>query len=282
MDKRWGRLAKKLYNNGQLSLHRMSLARRRGHFSNFGEQEIIDKYVRTLNLTDHNRTFVDIGAGDGIRKSNSFDLLRNGWNVLGVECDARAFANLAAVYRFYPNGLACRCQVTPENAVDLLNTFRVEKDLAILSLDIDGYDYWVLDALLSAFRPRLVISEYNEKIPPPVKFVVNYSPDFTLRHHFFGYSIAKLKDLLSKHNYVLLEVEYNNVFLAPAESSPPLVTSVEQAYLDGYRNRPDRSKKFGANEDLEILNDLDPRECLEFLVHFYSKYENEYQICLED
>lgn len=282
MDKRWGRLAKKLYNDGQLSLHRMSIARRRGHFSNFGEQEIIDKYVRTLNLTDHNRTFVDIGAGDGVRKSNSFNLLRNGWNVLGVECHARAFANLAAVYRFYQNGSACRSQVTPENVVDLLNAFGVEKDFAILSLDIDGYDYWVLDALLSAFRPRLVISEYNEKIPPPVKFVVNYSPNFTLRHHFFGYSIAKLKDLLSKHNYVLLEVEYNNVFLAPAESSPPLVTTVEQAYFDGYRNRPDRSEKFGANADLEILNDLDPKECLEFLVRFYSKYENEYQICLEE
>lgn len=282
MFKRLDRFVKKLIRDGGHMIHRESIVRRRGHFSNCGEQELIEKYVRALQISGHNRTVVDIGAGDGVRKSNSFNLLRNGWRTLAIESDARAFASLAAAYRFYPNGFECRCQITPGNVVEMLHAYGIENDFAVLSLDIDGNDYWVLDSLLSAFRPRLIVSEYNEKIPPPVKFVVNYSDDFTLRHHFFGYSLTKLKDLLEKHNYVLLEIEYNNVFLAPAETSPSVATKIEQAYLDGYRDRKDRIKKFAANKDLEILHHLNPKECVKYLVKFYSKYENEYQIGLEE
>jgi len=259
-------------------IQRAKTLRENGHFSNFGEQEIIEKYISTLQIESTSKTVVDIGAGDGIRKSNSYHLFLKGWNGVGIEYGSRNAAKLANAYKYLPDVFACRCEVTPFNVVNLLKVYSVQKNFGILSLDIDGNDYWVLDAVLSEFRPSLIISEYNEKIPPPIKFVVNYSPSRTLRHHFFGYSAAKLADLLAKHNYVLLEIEYNNVFLAPAELRGAATVSIEKAYRTGYLDRADRIEKFRANENMEILHNLSAKKGIEFLNEFYSEQKGEYQI----
>ncbi len=248
-------------------------------YSNFNEQKIIEQYVSELGITS--RTIVDIGAGDGIRNSNSYALVREGWGGVGIEFDSRRFARLARTYRFFPNAYACRCRVSPDNIVHLLHGFEVEPEFGVLSLDIDGNDYWVLDAVLSKFRPRLVVSEYNEKIPPPISFIVDYDKEFYLRHHFFGYSIAKLQDLLDKHRYTLLEVEYNNVFIAPSEIAGDRLTNIVEAYKRGYADRPDRKTKFRSNENMEPLQTLSPDEGIKFLDSFYSEWRGKYQLGLK-
>lgn len=248
-------------------------------YSNFKEQQIIERYIRDLPI--ESRTVVDIGAGDGINSSNTYSLFRNGYNGVGIEADSRTFARLASVYRFLPGVFACRSRVSPENVVNLLRGFEIEPEFGLLSLDIDGNDYWVLDAILSDFRPRLVVSEYNEKIPPPIRFVVEYDKDFYLRHHFFGYSIAKLQDLLDKHNYAVLEIEYNNVFIAPAEIAGTRATGIAEAYDRGYAKRPDRKEKFRSNANMETLQTLSPAEGIEFLDNFYAEWRGKYEISLD-
>jgi hypothetical protein len=99
-----------------------------------------------------------------------------------------------------------------------------------------------------------------------------------LQHHFFGYSIAKLNDLLEKHGYVLLEVEYNNVFLAPAELPKAKNTDVLTAYREGYADRTDRREKFRSNHDMEILQNLNPAETVKFLDNFYARHKGKYEI----
>ena len=262
----------------EFAWHRARISKYKGKFSNFDEQTIIEKYVDLFRIRDQNQTVVDIGAGDGVRSSNTFALVQDGWNVLGVEYDSRKASLLAQNYSFYPGSRACRFLVTSTNIVDLLNAYSVEKDFALLSLDIDGCDYWVLDAILSEFRPKLVVSEFNEKIPPPVKFVVNDVPEFSLRHHFFGYSVSKLGDLLEKHDYVMLEIEFNNVVIAPAEIASENSVGIEEAYSKGYLNRPDRKEKFRANANMEPLQSMDPQQCVDFLHNFYAEYQDEYQI----
>lgn len=53
----------------------------------------------------------------------------------------------------------------PNSIGSLLKSFDIERNLSVLSLDIDGNDYWVLKAILSEFRPALIVTEINEKIP---------------------------------------------------------------------------------------------------------------------
>ena len=45
----------------------------------------------------------------------------------------------------------------------------------------------------------MVVTEINENIPPPLRFVVKFDPEFQLRYHFYGYSISALEDLCEKH-----------------------------------------------------------------------------------
>jgi len=169
--------------------------------------------------------------------------------------------------------------VTPQNIVPLLEAYEIEPEFGVLSLDIDSYDYWVLDALLARFRPQIIVTEINEKIPPPIRFVVNYDPDFRLQHHFYGHSIQSLSELCARHTYALVELEYNNAFLMPAEFARAPLTP-EDAYRQGYLERADRREKFRLNHDMEVLHTLTPEAGVEFLKRFFARHEGKYEIGL--
>ncbi|HZG50708.1 MAG TPA: hypothetical protein VEZ40_01110 [Pyrinomonadaceae bacterium] len=265
--------------------HRVQRARAtagRTRFSNFDEERILRKYIAELLPQGASRTAVDIGAGDGVRGSNTYALFREGWRGVGFEGSNRKVCKLAAAYKHYPQVSAANCVVTPSNVVALLHAYNVEREFGVLSLDIDSYDYWVLDAALTEFRPRLVVTEINEKIPPPVKFVVKYDPAFRMTHHFFGYSIASLAELAARHDYAILEVEYNNAFLAPRELPGVRPLDAALAYRRGYLERPDRREKFRANANMEILHTLSPAETVEFLDRFYAEHRGKYELSAGD
>jgi len=249
----------------------------RRRFSNFDEEQIIKAYTAQLLPAGRTHTAVDLGAGDGVRHSNTHALFAAGWRGLAIEADSRRLYRLARTYRNHPNVFVCRARVTPHNVVPLLAAYEIEPEFGLLSLDIDSYDYWVLDALLARFRPRLVVTEINEKIPPPIKFVVNYDAHFQLQHHFYGYSIASLAELCARHAYALVELEYNNAFLAPAGVAPTALTP-EAAYRRGYLDRPDRREKFRLNQDMEILHTLSPERGVEFLKKFFARHAGKYEI----
>jgi hypothetical protein len=268
--------ARQTFRDLDFKLHRARLSAKHGSFSNSSEDRILAQYLAELLRPGHNRTAIDIGAGDGMRWSNTYALFANGWKGVGIEFDPRKFVKLARAYKHYSRVYAARNRATPENIVPLLQSYEIEKDFSVLSLDIDGNDYWVLRAILSAFRPQLIVTEINEKIPPPIRFVVKYDPDFQLRHHFFGYSIAMLGDLCEEFGYRILELEYNNAFLAPQELAGERGLDAAAAYARGYLDRPDRKERFQLNFDMEAVHTLSPNQAIEFLRKFYQKYEGQY------
>lgn len=253
----------------ELKLQRIKYSLR-GRFSHANEQQILAEYIAGLLPADQPRTVVDIGAGNGIRWSNSFALLPAGWKALGIEADPYKYALLSRAYRGFPAARAVHALVDPQNAGRLLDDFAIEKNFGVLCLDIDGNDYWVLDSILTHFRPGLVVTEINENIPPPLRFVVKFAPKFQLRHHFFGYSISALADLCEQHDYGILRLEYNNAFLAPREIGAAKFCAAEAVYRAGYLERPDRKQRFGSNLDMEILHSLSPDDGMQFLREFYE------------
>lgn len=250
----------------------------RGRFSHANEQNILAGYVEQLLPPDWPRTVVDIGAGNGIRWSNSFALLLAGWKALGIEADPQKFALLQRVYSKFPKADAANSLADPHNITVMLREFDIEPNFGVLCLDIDGNDYWVLDAILSNFRPGLVVTEINENIPPPLRFVVKFDPNFQLRYHFYGYSIAALEDLCAKHEYGILELEYNNAFLAPKEIGAAHFRDTERVYREGYLNRPERQERFASNADMEKLHSLPPDEGMKFLNDFYASDAGNYYL----
>lgn len=246
-----------------LARRRLGIDVRRVHVQRSGTASITSNFDEQLLIAEHlhahppaSRFLVDLGAADGEASSNSLPLLQQGWSGVSVEMDGDEFARLARVCAPFPDARLVRCRITPANVVGLLQALEVPRDLGLLSLDIDSYDSEVLDAVLGAFRPGLVVTEINEKVPPPVRFAVHYREDHVWRgDHFYGHSLASAADLAARHDYVLVAVEYNNALFAPAESGAAAV-DVAAAYRTGYLDRPDRLRRLPWNRDVEHLQQL--------------------------
>lgn len=249
-----------------------------GVFSNFDEERMLARFVAELLPAGHGRTAVDIGAGDGVKASNTYALFRDGWRGLGVEAHGRRARRLARNYKNFAGVAAAHRLVTPGNVVALLEEHDIPRDFSVLSLDIDSYDYWVLDALLDSFRPYLVVTEINEKIPPPIRFVVRYDPDFEPAHHFFGHSIESLSDLCARRGYAIVALEYNNAFLAPADLAGVRPLTALEAYRTGYLERPDRHEKFHRNHDMEILHTLGPADAVAYIDRYFAAQRGKYEV----
>jgi hypothetical protein len=275
--------AQRYLNRLGLHLERARQRLRRSGFSNFDEERMLAELVARLVPDEGARVAVDVGAGDGIRGSNTYALFLQGWRGVGFEGDEKRARRLARAYKNLEGVEARHALVTPANVVSLLRAEGIPSDFGVLSLDIDSYDYWVLDAALKSFRPRVVVTEINEKIPPPVRFRVRFDPDFRLQQHFFGYSIASLEELCGRHGYALLALEYNNAFIAPRELVGDLAAlDAETAYRRGYLERPDRRERFPRNQNMEPLHTLGPSESVAFIKNFFARHEGKYEVSLAE
>jgi hypothetical protein len=226
-------------------------------------EQRVDRLLQKLSPSD--RHCVDIGAADGKQGSNSYALFRAGWAGLAVEPDEGMFGRLALNHAGTPQVQLYRGFVTPHNVVPLLEAAGIPKTFGFLSLDVDGYDYDILVAVLATFRPALMCVEYNEKVPPPIRFRVRYSPDFTFREGIcYGMSLATVHDLCAAHDLALLDVWYNNALLAPAERG--LVgMGRDAAYQRGYVDRPDRLEKMPWNRQYESLRTMTPAGAIDVI-----------------
>jgi hypothetical protein len=224
--------------------------------------EHIERLINDLDIGG--RFCVDIASADGKQGSNTFPMFRDGWSGLAVEADAVMFERLAINYSQLPGATLHRGFATPINVVSLLAASGAPRDFAFLSLDIDSYDHYVLEAILSAYRPRLMCVEHNEIIPPPVSFAKSYSADISGGGKCYGQSLSALNALASQHDYVLLEVWYNNALFAPAECGRE-AADVRVAYKRGYLDRPDRLQRMHWNQPFEVLQSMTPEQVVAFL-----------------
>jgi hypothetical protein len=94
--------------------------------------------------------------------------------------------------------------VTAENVESLLDRHGVARDLDLLSIDVDGNDWWIWRALRSR-RPRVVAIEYNAYRGAAASVVVPYDPAFRWRDDdFYGASLLALSRLAPAKGYALL------------------------------------------------------------------------------
>jgi hypothetical protein len=245
------------------------------------EESIIAELFSAGRLPLRHEFCVDIGASDGLTMSNTHFLFSGGWKGLAVEYDPGRFAKLAHVYHRTPGVSLARARITPDNVVPLLAAYEAPRDLDFLSLDIDGYDHFVLDRILSAYRPTLICAEINEKIPPPVKFTVKYHPDYVWgENHFYGQSLSKLHEQCERHNYAIVRLEYCNAFLVPKEINPPEALSPERAYREGYLDRRERLARFPWNADMDHLHAMSPEQVVAAVEKRFAQYKGQFECSL--
>jgi hypothetical protein len=89
----------------------------------------------------------------------------NGWGLLNLDSKTREPLVFARHEESGAPWLLARHHITPSNITRLFHKYQVPERPACVTIDIDGMDYWVMLALLGAFRPALLIVEYNRHIP---------------------------------------------------------------------------------------------------------------------
>ena len=186
-----------------------------GDFSHANEQSILAKYIEKLLPKDQPKTVVDIGAGNGVRWSNSYALLLAGWKALGVEADPQKFALLSKVYGKFPHAQASirwqrRTMFAPY--YEISTSRRILAYFAsILMATIIGFSM----RFLANFRPGLVVTRINENIPHRSDLWLSSIPIFSSDIISMVIPSPRLKTFASSIDYGILELEYNNAFLAP-------------------------------------------------------------------
>lgn len=113
------------------------------------EDWIIADIFRSIG--EGRRRFVEFGSGDG-RQNNTIELLKLGWSGIWFEPHKRRYLSAKARWADYPVNIVRR-EITPAK-VNLV----VKGPLDFLSIDIDGNDYAVWEAITA--KPRVVCIEY--------------------------------------------------------------------------------------------------------------------------
>jgi len=91
-----------------------------------------------------------------------------------------------------------------ENIVELFRKYNVPVTFDLLSIDIDGNDYYVLDALLEVYKPRVIFAEFNCSLADK-PIIIKYTPDFKWTgDNYFGMSLRAGEVLGIKHGYTLV------------------------------------------------------------------------------
>jgi hypothetical protein len=191
-------------------------------FSQNGEDGVLAELLRRLGTT--NRWFVEFGIETGFEGNCVFlaDVL--GWSGLFMEPREDAFAGLNRKYAANPAVRTTRALVRPDNVQELFSQAGVPGEPDVLSIDVDGNDYWVWEGL-KAYSPRIVVIEYNAQWPLQARWVQPYDADRVWQgSDNYGASLGALRSLGERKGYRLVHTELtgNNAFFVRADLDVPL------------------------------------------------------------
>lgn len=177
-------------------------------YSQSDEDGIIEEVFRRLGLNRDSGKFIEFGAANGVDGSNTLYLLCRGFSGLWIESSETNVQSIRERFQGHvENG---RLQVvqsflTAENIEDiLLANLGQDERIALLSIDVDGNDFWIWKAI-KKIRPAVIVVEYNPTFPPPVSLVQEYKPDHVWGGtNYGGASIEALARLGRQKGYQLV------------------------------------------------------------------------------
>jgi len=205
-------------------------------FSQWGEDGIIQFLISSINIEE--KTFVEFGVEDYAQANTRFLLLNNNWRGLVIDSDGPSIDLLRRSAVAWRYGLtAVQSHVTAENINELLTSNGFTGEIGLLSIDIDGNDYWVWRAI-NVVNPVIVIVEYNHRFGSDAAVTIPYDKDFRRGNgypiFYFGASLKALCDLAARKGYAFVGCNTNgvNAFFVRRDKLPASVKEVSAA--EGY------------------------------------------------
>lgn len=173
--------------------------------SQWGEDGIIEEIFKRINANE--KFCIEFGAWDGKHLSNVWNLWHeNNWSALLIEGDEKKCKDLEiSVYKLPKVKPYCAfVKKEGENSLDkILEKTFPNKEIDLLSIDIDGNDYYILETLVA--KPRVIIIEYNPTIPLHLELIQK-------EDQYFGSSALSIYKLATRKGYKLICMTETNMF----------------------------------------------------------------------
>jgi len=236
-------------------------------YSQWGEDGTIQRLIRNVQM--ENKIFVEFGVQDYMESNTRFLLVNNNWSGLIIDGSEENIEYVKKDPIYWRHNLkAIAAFIDSENINSLLESNGVVGDIGILSIDIDGNDYWVWEAI-NVISPRIVICEYNSLFGAKKKVTIPYKNNFvrSKAHHsnlYYGASISALATLGRQKEYALVcsNMAGNNLFFVRRDLLNNVIreNTQEHAYVEAlFRESRDSLGKLSYlpfNERLKLISDM--------------------------
>lgn len=233
-------------------------------YSQNGEDGLLLYIFSKIGTT--NRRFVEFGIGGGIECNTANLSINHGWNGLLIDGDKNNVRRAKYYYHSRPEIKPSQVRivqsfVTAKNINRLLSDNGIKGEIDLLSIDIDGNDYWVWKAI-DDVRPRVVVIEYNASLCPDTSLTIKYDPQFSVpkkypRFWYHGASLAALAKLGNSKGYVLVGADSTgtNAFFVLRELAYGKLraVSVEEVFYPDLR----RLRQASVEEQYRLIEHFD-------------------------
>lgn len=176
-------------------------------FSQWGEDGIIAFLINNLNI--ENKFFVEFGVENYVESNTRFLLKKNNWSGLIIDSSIKNIDFIKNDQIYWKHDIKALCEyITKKNINKILMNNTYMRNIGLLSIDIDGNDYWIWNEITS-INPSIVIIEYNSLLGKDKSLVVPYKEDFnrSKEHYsniYYGASLSALTKLANIKNYALV------------------------------------------------------------------------------
>jgi hypothetical protein len=235
-------------------------------FSQRGEDGIIQYIISQIEIP--NKIFIEFGVEDYTESNTRLLLINNNWSGLVIDGSKDNIKFIKKDFIYWKYDLtAYHSFITRENINDLISKYSDCSDIGLLSIDIDGNDYWIWEAI-TVIKPRVIVCEYNSAFGDVHKVSVPYDANFyrSKAHYsdlYFGSSVAALCHLAETKGYDFIGTAGAgvNAFFVRKDLSAPFNKYTAEVGFSKSANRDSKEKNGKLNflrhhERLPVIKDL--------------------------
>jgi hypothetical protein len=203
-------------------------------FSQWGEDGILQYLLRHVPVS--RKIFVEFGVENYLESNTRYLLVNNNWAGLVIDGSSANIDFIKVDDIYWRHNLKAEVAfITKDNINDLIRRNGIQGEIGLLSIDIDGNDYWVWEAI-DVITPSMVVVEYNSRFGPDKAVVVPYDPGFirTVAHYsnlYYGGSLAAFCRLAKRKGYSFVGSNSagSNAFFVKSDLRPPGLPEIEPA-----------------------------------------------------
>jgi hypothetical protein len=235
-------------------------------FSQWGEDGIIDWLISHLPGINH--SFVEFGVQNYRESNTRFLLMSRNWRGLVIDGSEKNIADIRAQDIYWRHEISAKCAFIDQgNINELIAEAEFGDEVGLLSIDIDGNDYWVWKSI-DTISPVIVVCEYNAVLGDLLPLTIPYEADFyrTRAHHsnlYFGASIRALIQLGESKGYVFVGTTSTgcNAFFVRRDHASNITSELDEvvAYPSSVREARDANGRLtfvGGEERQKLIGHL--------------------------